>query len=166
MKRGEVWTIAGEGYAGKPRPAVIVQDDRFDATDRSQSVPSRPISPTRRRSACQSHQRGPMGCAAPPVSWWTRSPPFPRARWESRWGDSIKKTLRGWTALSSSSSDSLDACVRLTRTRRRWRRRRWIARRNSLRCAPLPARPRSLCGCVPAAARWRCPPASPPAPCS
>ena len=32
MKRGEVWTIAGEGYAGKPRLAVIVQDDRFDAT--------------------------------------------------------------------------------------------------------------------------------------
>jgi mRNA interferase MazF len=32
MKRGEVWTIAGEGYAGKPRPTVIVQDDRFDAT--------------------------------------------------------------------------------------------------------------------------------------
>ncbi len=32
MKGGEVWTIAGEGYAGKPRPAVIVQDDRFDAT--------------------------------------------------------------------------------------------------------------------------------------
>jgi len=33
MKRGEVWTIAGGGdYAGKPRPAVIVQDDSFDAT--------------------------------------------------------------------------------------------------------------------------------------
>lgn len=32
MKRGEVWTISGSGYAGKPRPAVIVQDDRFDAT--------------------------------------------------------------------------------------------------------------------------------------
>jgi Growth inhibitor len=33
MKRGEVWTVAGGGaYAGKPRPAVIVQDDRFDAT--------------------------------------------------------------------------------------------------------------------------------------
>jgi mRNA interferase MazF len=32
MKRWEVWTIAGEGYAGKPRPAVIVQGDRFDAT--------------------------------------------------------------------------------------------------------------------------------------
>ena len=34
MKRGEVWTVAGgKDYAGKPRPAVIVQDDSFDATD-------------------------------------------------------------------------------------------------------------------------------------
>ena len=33
MKRGEVWTVSGAGYAGKPRPAVIIQDDRFDATD-------------------------------------------------------------------------------------------------------------------------------------
>ena len=32
MKRGEVWTVSGPDYAGKPRPAVIVQDDRFDAT--------------------------------------------------------------------------------------------------------------------------------------
>lgn len=32
MRRGEVWTVSGSGYAGKPRPAVIVQDDRFDAT--------------------------------------------------------------------------------------------------------------------------------------
>jgi mRNA interferase MazF len=32
MTRGEVWTISGSGYAGKPRPAVIIQDDRFDAT--------------------------------------------------------------------------------------------------------------------------------------
>lgn len=33
MKRGEIWTAsAGSGYAGKPRPVVIVQDDRFDAT--------------------------------------------------------------------------------------------------------------------------------------
>ncbi len=31
MKRGEVWTVSAAGYAGKPRPAVIVQDDRFDA---------------------------------------------------------------------------------------------------------------------------------------
>jgi mRNA interferase MazF len=30
VKRGEVWTAAGgPSYAGKPRPAVIVQDDRF-----------------------------------------------------------------------------------------------------------------------------------------
>lgn len=32
MNRGDVWTVSGAGYAGKPRPAVIVQDDRFDAT--------------------------------------------------------------------------------------------------------------------------------------
>lgn len=33
MKRGEVWTAAGgKDYAGKPRPIVIVQDDRFKAT--------------------------------------------------------------------------------------------------------------------------------------
>lgn len=32
MRRGEIWTVSGAGYAGKPRPAVIVQDDRFDAT--------------------------------------------------------------------------------------------------------------------------------------
>jgi mRNA-degrading endonuclease toxin of MazEF toxin-antitoxin module len=34
MKRGEIWTVAGgAAYAGKPRPAVIVRDDRFDAND-------------------------------------------------------------------------------------------------------------------------------------
>ena len=33
MKRGEIWTVAGGAdYAGKPRPAVIVQDDAFSAT--------------------------------------------------------------------------------------------------------------------------------------
>jgi len=33
MRRGEIWTISGGAdYAGKPRPAVIVQDDSFDAT--------------------------------------------------------------------------------------------------------------------------------------
>ena len=34
MKRGEIWTVAGgTAYTGKPRPAVIIQDDRFDASD-------------------------------------------------------------------------------------------------------------------------------------
>lgn len=34
MRRGEIWTAsAGADYAGKPRPVVIAQDDRFDATD-------------------------------------------------------------------------------------------------------------------------------------
>ena len=33
MRRGEIWTAAGgRDYAGKPRPVVIVQDDRFDMT--------------------------------------------------------------------------------------------------------------------------------------
>ena len=34
MRRGEIWTVSGgKDYAGKPRPAVIIQDDRFDGTD-------------------------------------------------------------------------------------------------------------------------------------
>jgi mRNA interferase MazF len=34
VKRGEIWTVAGgAAYVGKRRPAVIVQDDRFDASD-------------------------------------------------------------------------------------------------------------------------------------
>ncbi len=34
MRWGEIWTVpGGRDYAGKPRPAVIVQDDSFDATD-------------------------------------------------------------------------------------------------------------------------------------
>jgi mRNA interferase MazF len=31
VRRGEIWTVSGGAdYAGKPRPVVIVQDDRFD----------------------------------------------------------------------------------------------------------------------------------------
>jgi mRNA interferase MazF len=34
MKRGEIWTVSGGApYTGKPRPAVIIQEDRFDGTD-------------------------------------------------------------------------------------------------------------------------------------
>ncbi|QTX05175.1 type II toxin-antitoxin system PemK/MazF family toxin [Agromyces archimandritae] len=33
MNRGELWTVAGGVYASEPRPALILQDDRFDATD-------------------------------------------------------------------------------------------------------------------------------------
>lgn len=32
MNRGELWTVAGGVYAPEPRPALNVQDDRFDAT--------------------------------------------------------------------------------------------------------------------------------------
>jgi len=34
VRRGELWTAAGgPHYAAKPRPVLIIQDDRFDATD-------------------------------------------------------------------------------------------------------------------------------------
>jgi mRNA interferase MazF len=33
VKRGEIWTVSDSGsYAGKPRPAAIVQDDTFPET--------------------------------------------------------------------------------------------------------------------------------------
>jgi mRNA interferase MazF len=33
VRRGEVWTVAGaKDYSGKPRPVVVLQDDRFNAT--------------------------------------------------------------------------------------------------------------------------------------
>jgi mRNA interferase MazF len=33
VRRGEIWTPAGGVYASKPRPVVVIQDDRFDETD-------------------------------------------------------------------------------------------------------------------------------------
>src|SRR5947209_3206205 len=34
MRRGDVFTVSGGGcFAGKPRPAVIIQGEVFDATD-------------------------------------------------------------------------------------------------------------------------------------
>jgi mRNA interferase MazF len=33
MRRGDIITVAGGVYANKPRPALVVQDDRFDATE-------------------------------------------------------------------------------------------------------------------------------------
>ena len=33
MRRGDIVTVAGGVYARRPRPALIVQDDRFDATN-------------------------------------------------------------------------------------------------------------------------------------
>lgn len=43
MIRGELWTVAGGVYASKPRPALIVQDDLFAATD---SVTVAPLTST------------------------------------------------------------------------------------------------------------------------
>lgn len=33
MRRGELWTAAGAGYAGKPRPVLVIQTDLADTTD-------------------------------------------------------------------------------------------------------------------------------------
>jgi mRNA interferase MazF len=43
VNRGDIWTVAGGVYASKPRPALIIQDDRFDATE---SVTVLPITST------------------------------------------------------------------------------------------------------------------------
>lgn len=32
MTRGEIWTVLGGVYAAKPRPALIIQEDLFEAT--------------------------------------------------------------------------------------------------------------------------------------
>ncbi|WP_435748355.1 type II toxin-antitoxin system PemK/MazF family toxin [Microbacterium sp. PMB16] len=39
MIRGELWTVAGGVYAAKPRPALILQDDAFVATDSVSVIP-------------------------------------------------------------------------------------------------------------------------------
>lgn len=33
MNRGELWTVSGGAYAQKPRPALIIQDDLFAASE-------------------------------------------------------------------------------------------------------------------------------------
>jgi mRNA interferase MazF len=38
-RRGEVWTVSGGVYAGKPRPAVILQADAFGETSSTTLVP-------------------------------------------------------------------------------------------------------------------------------
>ncbi|MGA8249507.1 MAG: type II toxin-antitoxin system PemK/MazF family toxin [Mycobacterium sp.] len=40
MRPGDIYTAAARGaYSGKPRPVVIIQDDRFDATASVTVVP-------------------------------------------------------------------------------------------------------------------------------
>lgn len=33
MRRGEVWTVLADGYARKPRPVVVVQNDEIEGFD-------------------------------------------------------------------------------------------------------------------------------------
>jgi len=40
VRRGDIFTAAARGaYSGKPRPVVVIQDDRFDATASVTVVP-------------------------------------------------------------------------------------------------------------------------------
>jgi mRNA interferase MazF len=40
VRRGDIYTAAARGaYSGKPRPVVVLQDDRFDATASVTVVP-------------------------------------------------------------------------------------------------------------------------------
>ncbi len=39
MTRGEIWTVSGGVYAAKPRPALIIQDDLFEATESVVVIP-------------------------------------------------------------------------------------------------------------------------------
>ena len=33
MRRGEIWTVLADGYARKPRPVVVVQNDEIEGFD-------------------------------------------------------------------------------------------------------------------------------------
>ncbi|RAN78793.1 growth inhibitor PemK [Bacillus sp. SRB_336] len=33
MIRGEIWTVVGGVFASKPRPALVIQDDRFSESE-------------------------------------------------------------------------------------------------------------------------------------
>lgn len=39
MNRGELWTVSEGVYAAKPRPALIIQDDLFGATESVVVIP-------------------------------------------------------------------------------------------------------------------------------
>ncbi|MGM7778542.1 type II toxin-antitoxin system PemK/MazF family toxin [Arthrobacter sp. KNU-44] len=39
MIRGEIWTVAGGVFASNPRPALVIQDDRFSDSESLTVVP-------------------------------------------------------------------------------------------------------------------------------
>lgn len=39
VRRGEVWTVSGGAYARKPRPAIIIQADRFQGFESVTLIP-------------------------------------------------------------------------------------------------------------------------------
>ena len=77
MKRGEIWTMAGgPGYASKPRPAVIIQEDGFTETLSIAVCPltSQPIeAPMLRIKVAPSPENGPLSGSPQPhnrnITW-------------------------------------------------------------------------------------------------
>ena len=96
MRRGEIWTVAGgPAYAGKPRPAVIVQDDRFAGTS-SVTICAFTTDPTDApliRLPVEPNERN--GLEAPCSLMRTRSPPCPARRSDPGWAGWMTKTLYG-----------------------------------------------------------------------
>jgi mRNA interferase MazF len=93
MKRGDIWTAAGDpGYAGKPRRVMVLQDNRFDATESITICPFTgdptaaelfriPIEPTPSN-----------GLKSLSGSWSTKSPLLQRVKCANRSGASMTRT--------------------------------------------------------------------------
>ena len=87
MKRGEVWTVAGGAdYAGKPRPAVVLQDDAFSATASVTICPftTHLVDAPLIRLAVEPHERN--GLRQPSHLMVDKVTTVPRAKLESRIG--------------------------------------------------------------------------------
>ncbi|MBZ5557097.1 MAG: type II toxin-antitoxin system PemK/MazF family toxin [Acidobacteriia bacterium] len=87
MKRGEVWTAAGgQAYAGKPRPVVILQDDRFDATDSITVCPLTSDPTSARLFRVRIEPGAANGLRQPSFVMTDKIVPVPRARIRDRIG--------------------------------------------------------------------------------
>ena len=77
MQWGEVWTVAGApGYAGKPRPAVVLQNDLYLGTAQSTLSVCSPLTPVKLNLSARWLIR--MAATASAIgrfSWWIRSLP-------------------------------------------------------------------------------------------
>jgi mRNA-degrading endonuclease toxin of MazEF toxin-antitoxin module len=85
MRRGDVVTAVFAGAYGKPRPALLLKDDAFEALPSATVLPSRVISATCPRSASTSLLVRRAASGEPPRSWWTRSRRSHVRSWGNGW---------------------------------------------------------------------------------